>query len=241
MLDSARLHMVDTIGIANAAGKRFCHMSMAFLLGAGVFRMVLVSINAHKFEFVMHRDWPGGLRLPGCHNTIIMRYFLFLLSVFLTIQIFGQDFANYTDTINHFSIQIPNGWRYGRSKDPAGLKLIAMRPPSGVTDTSNANYNVNIFSTPHNNLDNTFFDFIRYLHAEDLKIIQTGDTVLSGRKFKWLIETHKNQRAEVQMKNYDLVTVKNGKTYIITFVAFLDSFDFYKPLFDKIASSFRIL
>lgn len=43
------------------------------------------------------------------------------------------------------------------------------------------------------------------------------------------------------MHNYDFVTVKDGKTYILTLVTLSNSFEEVKPLFDKIAGSLILL
>jgi hypothetical protein len=170
-----------------------------------------------------------------------MRNFLPAFLVFFIVHANGQSFTTYTDTINRFSIHIPIGWKYGQNKNLPELKLIAMRTPSSQSDTTNANYNINIIETPNKDLEETFNDFLKYLDAEDLKFIGIGDTILNGIKFKWLIETHKNSNSNILMHNYDLVTLKNGKTYILTMATFSHTFDTMKPLFDKVASSFVIL
>ena len=71
--------------------------------------------------------------------------------------------------------------------------------------------------------------------------IDTGAITFNGIKFKWLIETHQNEGNNLRMHNYDFVTLKNDKTYILTMVTFSYAFDTVKPLFDKIASSFAFL
>ena len=170
-----------------------------------------------------------------------MRHFLpVLLSIFI-LQASGQSFTTYKDTLNHFSINIPTGWKYGVNKKFPDLKFLAYRIPLNQSDTSRDNYNINIIGTPTKNLEETFSDFLKYLNAEKLQFIDQGDTILNGTKFKWLIETHKNGNNGVQMHNYDFVAIKHGKTYILTMVTFSYAFGMVKPLFDKIASSFILL
>ena len=170
-----------------------------------------------------------------------MRSLLFMvLSVFM-IKANGQSFTNYNDSENHFSINIPIGWKYGKNKNFPELIMVAMRTPMGKTDTSKVNFNINIIETSTKTLDKTFSDFLKYLpDAKNYKLIDTGDTTFNGRKFKWLIETHSNTKVDIQMHNYVFVTLIDGKTYILTFATFSYSFNIDKPLFDKIASSFVI-
>jgi hypothetical protein len=149
---------------------------------------------------------------------------------------------NYKDTINHFSINIPTGWKYGLNKNYPAIKLLAYRTPLSQSDTSRDNFNINIIETPNKDLNKTFADFLKYLpDAKNFKLICTGDTTFNGITFKWLIETHKNDNNDIQMHNYDFVTLKNGKTFILTMVTFSNSFNIAKPLFDKIVSSFLLL
>ena len=165
-----------------------------------------------------------------------------ILLLFFAISIFnanGQSFITYKDSINHFSINIPVGWKYGVNKKNPSLILLAQRTPTNKTDTSRDNFNINVIETPNKTLDKTFSDFLKYLpDAKNYKLINTGDTIFNGLKFKWLIETHQNDYNDAQMHNYDFVTLKDGKTYILTMVAFSYTFDNVKTLFDKIASSF---
>lgn len=167
-------------------------------------------------------------------------YLLVLFTVFIT-QAYGQSFVHYKDTINHFSIDIPVGWKYGVNKSYPGIILLAYRLPISKEDTSRDNFNINTMETPDKNLDKTFADFLKYLpDAKDYKLIDTGATTINGIKFKWLIETHRNESNNLQMHNYDFVTLKNGKTYILTMVTFSYAFETVKPIFDKIASSFML-
>ena len=162
---------------------------------------------------------------------------ILILTGMLCSFTYGQSFMNYKDTINHFSINIPVGWSYGKDKEPSGVKLIAHRTPIGKSDTARFSITINIIETPGKDLNKTFSDFLRYLpNIKNYKLIDTGDTTLNGIKFKWLIESHEFD--DTKHHNYDLVTLKDGKTYILTMVAFSQYFDIIKPLFNKIANSF---
>jgi hypothetical protein len=170
-----------------------------------------------------------------------MRLFLVSLFALILINVNGQSFITYADTINHFSINIPTGWKYGVNKNYPQL-FIAYRTPLNQSDTSRDNFNINVIETPNKNLEKSFSDFLKYLpEAKNFQLIDKGDTALNGIKFKWLIETHKNANSDIQMHNYVFVTLKDGKTYILTMITFSRAFDTVKPLFDKIAGSFILL
>ena len=169
----------------------------------------------------------------------IMRYFYTIFFIlFLTVSN-GQSFVTYKDTINHFMIDIPVGWRYGISKNYPSLKLRAYRTPDSLTDTSKDNYNLNILQTPNLTLDETYSKFLESIkEADNCKLVYSGDTNINGKKFKWLVETHTNEIDKIQMHNYDFVTYQNDKTYILTFTTFSKRFEIVKPTFNRISSSF---
>ncbi len=170
-----------------------------------------------------------------------MRIIFLLFLIFFSINSNAQSFVNYKDTVNHFSIDIPVGWRYGVSKNYPSIKLLAYRIPVSNTDTSKDNYNLNIIETPGLDLNKTYVSFLNSLkNTENFKLIDYGDTIINSIKFKWLIETHKNENDKIQMHNYDFVTYQNGKTYILTLITFSNRFEFIKPIFVKIASSLKL-
>jgi hypothetical protein len=170
-----------------------------------------------------------------------MRALLLLLFIFSIFKADAQSFVNYRDTANQFSIDIPTGWKYGVNKSYPDIILLAYRTPTSKADSSRDNFNINTIKTPNKSLDKTFEDFMKYLpEAKGYKLIDTGATILNGLKFKWLVETHKNESNNMQMHNYDFVTIKNGITYILTLITFSYSFNTVKPMFDTIASSFAL-
>ena len=171
-----------------------------------------------------------------------MRIILFTLLFSIVIKTNGQSLSIYKDSVNHFLIKIPNEWKYGQNKNYPSIKLIAYRTPSSMTDTSKDNFNLNILETLNSNLDETYSEFLKSIkNIENFKLLDFGDSVINGEKFKWLIETHRYSSDNIQMHNYDFVTYQNDKTYIITFTTFSNRFDIIKPTFITIANSFTLL
>jgi hypothetical protein len=170
-----------------------------------------------------------------------MRHLAIIILLFFTTAVNGQAFVNYQDTVNHFSIDIPVGWRYGIPKNNPQIKLMAYRTPLNANDTSKDNFNINIFKTPNIDLSKTYLRFFHSLiSTENFKLIDSGTIVLNNKQFKWLIETHQDDIAKIQIHNYDFITYQNNMTYILTLVTFSDRFEALKPTFKKIANSLKL-
>jgi citrate lyase synthetase len=45
---------------------------------------------------------------------------------------------------------------------------------------------------------------------------------------------------DLQLINYDFITLKDGKAYILTLITFPSYFEAIKPLLNKIAASFTL-
>ena len=160
---------------------------------------------------------------------------------FIMAQEQEQTFVTYKDTTKGFLINIPSHWKYGVNKAMPKLALVAMHIPSTQGETVRNNFNINVVSTSGKNLDQTFATFRNALKAaDDFRIVAIGDTTINGAEFKWIIETHTNQVSRKAMLNYDFVTMKGDKTYILTLVTSAEAFPEVKSLFENIAQSFRI-
>jgi len=169
-----------------------------------------------------------------------MRITLLLIFAIFITRANAQSFFHYTDTLNRFSIDFPASWKYQVEHATKGVVLETTRVPHG-RDTARGIMNVNIIETPRN-LERTFAAYLHYISTPDFKIIATGDTTLNGMQFKWLVSLSNNLYNEkISMQDYDLVTVRNGKTYIVTMMTFPRRYNEVKPIFDKMASSFKFL
>lgn len=153
----------------------------------------------------------------------------------------GQSLVEYTDTVHHFSVKIPVGWKYGVLKNQPSVKLIAYRTPTLVTDTVKSNFNVNIIETPNLSLEETYDEFLQSISkAANFRLIKSGNIVIQGKNFKWLIESHHNHITQIPMHNYVFLTYQKDKTYILTLATFSEAFIKTKELFDQIADSFKL-
>jgi hypothetical protein len=166
----------------------------------------------------------------------------FLLAGTLT-SCFAQpgEFAKYKDSINHFTIGIPAGWRYGVNKTYPEIKLIAIRNARDSSDKPHENFNLNVIEQKNSSLDIQYEKLVNALRSTtDFSIAKSDTITINGQFFKWFIEEHKNSINALPMSNYVFVTFKNEKTYILTFVAFSTNFREYEALFLAIAKTFMI-
>jgi hypothetical protein len=170
-----------------------------------------------------------------------MNLFILCILFFISSLTYSQDIYLYKDTVNNFSIGIPVGWGYGSSKDYPTIKLIAYRIATDSIDKPKESFNINIFNSSNSNFENAYSDFVSSINkAKGFKIIDSSSINLNGIQYKWLIENHENQLAPLSMCNYVFITFKDKKCYILTMVTVADSFNSYKPLFDKIAYSLHL-
>lgn len=168
-----------------------------------------------------------------------MKNFLLTFLIFVSIKTvsFGQELAILQDTVNNYQIGVPVGWKYGVPADRS-LALMAFRQKQTEEDVPRENFNLNILRSDEISLDATYKKFLESIGtAEGFTIIEQGDTVINDRKYKYLIESHKNKYSKEDMHNYVLFTNREGTILILTMVTISPNFETYKALFDKIALS----
>ncbi|MCP2042180.1 hypothetical protein [Pontibacter sp. HSC-36F09] len=168
-----------------------------------------------------------------------MKHFLLTLLILVSVKTisFGQELAIIQDTVKNYQIGVPVGWKYGVPADQS-LDLIAFRQKQSEEDVPRENLNINILHRDETSLDATYSEFLKSIGTvEGFTIIEEGDTVINDRKYKYLIESHKNKYSKEDMHNYVLFTNKEGAILILTMVTISPNFDTYRTLFDKIAGS----
>ena len=173
---------------------------------------------------------------------IFIRNTLVAIFIICSYNSNSQSFQKYTDSINHFSINIPTGWKYGIRTDMPTIKLIAYYQPLTELDSIRGNFNINIFSPKSKDLEDVFAQTIEGVKsAKSFKLIDTGSINIKGRQFKWLIENHKEQTSDVAISNYVFVTYHKNNAYILTTASFAKNFEASKTLFEKLALSLEIV
>jgi hypothetical protein len=172
------------------------------------------------------------------HSTTIKKV-LFLLITFLPTCSFGQELITIKDSILHFEIGVPKGWKYGVPKDKS-LALMAVSQKKEEKDVPRENFNINVINVGSSDMDITYEAFLNSLKSsEGFEILEKGEKIINGTKYKWMIETHKNYISKEDMNNYVLFTNENGTALILTMVTTSPRFATYKPLFDKVMESLK--
>ena len=162
---------------------------------------------------------------------------IIILTIFGWINSFGQELAIVKDTVHHFEIGVPVGWRYGVPLDNS-LEFVALRENQDEQDIPRENFNINIFNHKQVDLENTYEQFLISIgKTEGFKIIEQGEKIINNRKYKYLIETHKNKISKDDMSNYVLFTNNAGEILVLTIVTTSENFERFKDLFESIALS----
>jgi hypothetical protein len=169
------------------------------------------------------------------------RSYLLLMMISFSVAVKSQGYLSYKDTINKFSVVIPQGWRYGLVPGYPSIKLTASRIPATKSDTAKLSFNLNILEEPNSTLEKAYKTLIKYLpEAKKFALLKEGEAEIDKKKFKWLLEEHQNEQANVLMESLVFVTHQKGKTYILTMSGFRWDFDKYLPLFNIIVGNFRL-
>lgn len=115
---------------------------------------------------------------------------------------------------------------------------MALRQKQDDQDTPRENFNLNILHRDEVDLNKSYEQFLKSIgKVEGFKIIDQGEKIVKNRKYKYLIETHKNKISKEDMSNYVLFTNNNGEILILTMVTTSHNFERFKSIFDSVALS----
>jgi hypothetical protein len=164
---------------------------------------------------------------------------IIILTIFILTNCIGQELAIIRDTVNHFEIGVPAGWRYVVPVDKS-IVFIAWRQKENGKDVPRENFNLNLFHVKEGDLNKSHEKILEIIgKAEGFKIIDQGDLIINNRRYKYLIETHKNKISKEDMSHYVLFTNKDGAIFILTMVTISENFENFKTLFHAIALSLK--
>lgn len=145
----------------------------------------------------------------------------------------------YRDTINHFIINIPAGWRYGINKNYPHLKLISYRTSSDSLDKSHETFNVNIMRKEGSSLSKEFDKIIAVIsNTREFTLLKKDTITIHGQTYKWFIESHKNNDSAEPTNSMVFITYAHDRVYILTLITLSKSFSKYQDLFLETANSF---
>lgn len=169
-----------------------------------------------------------------------MKYtIIFILTIATWKTCIAQELQIIRDTVNHFEIGVPIGWRYGVPIEKT-VSFMALRQKEHDQDVPRENFNINILHKNEVDLNKSYGDYLESVgKTEGFHIFQQGEKIIGDRRYKYLIETHKNKISKEDMSHYVLFTNNEGEILILTIVTTSANFEKFKPLFDSIASSLR--
>ena len=151
------------------------------------------------------------------------------------------DLTPFHDTVNHFSIGIPAGWRYS-SQPGRGLIIYAMRPPADTSDRPHESYSLFVFREPNSTIDREY-----RIHVDgpasigEMTVLDKGSITIHGQRWLWYTASHVNPMTSealflTEMK-YVLLAYKGDKAYFLTCITTENQFERYRALFAKIAGT----
>ena len=150
----------------------------------------------------------------------------------------AQELQKVRDTINHFEIGVPIGWKYGVPKNNS-LAFMALREKVNADDMAE-NLNINILYRAGTDINTSYRQFLEArAGTNNFEIIEQKDKVIFDRKYKYLVENHKNKFNGISVTNVVLFTNSDGKILILTIISSSANYEKNKNLFDSIGNSLR--
>ncbi|HEU5461629.1 MAG TPA: PsbP-related protein [Nitrososphaeraceae archaeon] len=147
-----------------------------------------------------------------------------------------DDFKTYENPKLKFSIQYPSTWQKEERLNDFVTFLAPIEDSShykspagfGISSLSVSNVSLNTIVTIHlkNNTNN----------LKDFQLIESSDTILAdNRPAKNIIFTAMDDEEKKQA--LQLITKNNDKVYLITYKAYIDQYEQYLPIIQKMLNS----
>lgn len=167
----------------------------------------------------------------------LLRLSLTILFLSFKICLFAQVEGVYHDSLNDFTIEIPNGWIIEKkiSDQPVALSVRLNNINEGGIVPS---YVVNIIQAK-TALDKFYLEFCRPFDStnEDRVLISEDNYLTNGIEFKWILI--KSKSVDIR-RNLTYYCYKDGKIYQISFTADLPGFVKYEHTFKKVIDTFKL-
>ena len=143
-----------------------------------------------------------------------------------------------------FSIEFPAGWKL-RENPGEGVALTAVRPEEEPGESIYERMEVRVLNEPGEDNDGFLQEHIADLqdNLPAFELVSGGSEDLSGIPSRFLIHTFTDTfftlKVLAQAKQW--IIQGDGRTYLITGLATVESFPKHEKAFGKIAASFRLL
>lgn len=168
-----------------------------------------------------------------------MKQIFILMIVFVSNVVVGnaQEMQTYKNNDKGFSIKYPSTWEYNASER---TEFILIRPLEKQDQVFRENVNLIISDSQNLNLKEFTGVTKSQLKGQirGYKELSTDYLELGGKKVARIIFQHNTYDLPLQAAYY--IYLHNGKSYKITCTSTRKNFDEYKPIFQKIISSFNV-
>ncbi|MCF8278214.1 MAG: hypothetical protein K9J17_15915 [Flavobacteriales bacterium] len=152
---------------------------------------------------------------------------------------FAQNLTVFKDAANKFEIGVPSDWKRGVPGNST-VEFLAVRQGTSELDVTREIMSVNILHWTETDLDAAFKKYLEEVgKSQDFKILKESDRTIGGRKYKSLLESHKNTATGLEMTHSVLFSNDNGTVLILTMETTSANYDEFKNLFSRIASSLK--
>ncbi len=164
----------------------------------------------------------AGLLLSGCSSPF---------------SIFAR-YVEYKDAENGFSIRFPAAWERQDGMENVATAFIS--PPEYPNDAFRENVNVAIQSLHSSMLmEEVYVQNLNQIKAliPSFIILEQGQEIISQAGVRWVI--FKQEVSGFDMQGIMYIFIRNKRVFVINCIAATNKFPKYKPVFQKIAKSFK--
>jgi hypothetical protein len=133
----------------------------------------------------------------------------------------AQELTSFRDSVDHFTIGVPKGWKYQSAPGSKSVCFAAYLPVAPEGTKVRTNYNINVITGKRNSSIGREYRRLMnaLLSAGDMTVTGRDSITIHGQAWLTFTDTHPNMVAgqNISMGEYVLVTYKEETTYIITF------------------------
>lgn len=171
-----------------------------------------------------------------------MKYALLVCCLLWQMTIKAQSFYIYRDSVDNFSIGVPETWKYQATPDSPSLKITGVNVASMVEKRVPDNFNVAIFKHPGLNVDSAFSLLQRMTKGNRLQAVKdTGTYWVNGVKMRWFEDMHEVPGRHDTLCGSYFIVYRKDKVYLITGITRFSRSEQSRELFHQIAQSFQLL
>ncbi len=152
-------------------------------------------------------------------------------------------FKEYIDRKDGFSIRYPITWSY--SKDIDGSAVVFISQYDSSMDSFRENLSVNVLPLPNKKLrlvpyTQMYIEQMKYLFKDKISIEKPKYNIYLG-KYRSASVVYTVKMPQNNIKYMSIWTLQNGKSYMLTYAAYPDRYNFYLDKVKKMIKSFKII